>query len=102
MRLGGQWPNCTRTVLCGQPPGPPVNGTRSWIQGAEEDQETYDTQVTRNYVTCNVLYYSVQVRYGCQDGSQFDTDGDGLGDSPTIDIRSVHNFGHKNSKICDV
>ena len=79
-----------------------MNGTRSWIQGAEEDQETYDTQVTRNYVTCNVLYYSVQVRYGCQDGSQFDTDGDGLGDSPTIDIRSVHNFGHKNSKICDV
>ena len=79
-----------------------MNGTRSWIQGAEEDQETYDTQVTRNYVTCNVLYYSVQVRYGCQDGSQFDTDGDGLGDSPTIDIRSVHNFGRKNSKICDV
>ena len=31
----------------------------------------------------------MQVRYGCQDGSQFDTDGDGLGDSVTIDIRSV-------------
>ena len=36
-----------------------------------------------------ITMYYVQVRYSCQDGSQFDTDGDGLGDSPTIDIRFV-------------
>ena len=40
-------------------------------------------------VTCNVLYYSVQVRYGCQDGSQFDTDGDGAGDSVEVTIRCL-------------
>ena len=46
MRLGGQWPNCTQTVVCGQPPLPTVNGTRTWLGNAEESQETYNTRVS--------------------------------------------------------
>ena len=49
---------------------PPINGTRTWLGGAE-GEETYDTKV----------------RYTCQHGQQFDTDGDGLGDAVSIDIR---------------
>jgi hypothetical protein len=30
----GQWPNCTRTVKCGQPLAPPTNGSIIWINGA--------------------------------------------------------------------
>jgi hypothetical protein len=29
----GQWPNCTSTVKCGQPPAPPINGSITWING---------------------------------------------------------------------
>ena len=71
VRQGGAWPNCTATVLCGDPPPPPVNGSRTWVGGAEEGRDTYNTVVT----------------YTCQHGSQFDTDGDGLGDSLSIDVR---------------
>ena len=71
VRTGGLWPNCTDTVRCGQPPQPPLNGSREWISPATELEETYDTKVT----------------YHCQDGSQFDTDGDGLGDQISITIR---------------
>ena len=66
-----QWPNCTATVLCGQPPDHPVNGSRTWLYGVAEGQETYGTLV----------------RYQCQHGSQFDTNDDGVGDSVFIDIR---------------
>jgi hypothetical protein len=38
----GQWPNCTSTVNCGQPPDPPVNGTIQWLDGANILQEGYD------------------------------------------------------------
>jgi hypothetical protein len=31
----GQWPNCTTTVKCGQPPSPTLNGSVVWIAGAE-------------------------------------------------------------------
>ena len=65
------WPNCTRTIVCGQPPEPDVNVTRVWINGASENQETYDTRV----------------RYKCQDGSQFDTDNDLVGDTQPVDTR---------------
>ena len=75
VRQGETWPNCTETVVCGVPPDPPVNGSRTWLNGAEENQMTYDT---------GVLYH-------CEDGSQFDTDNDGLGDSVTVEIRCQWN-----------
>ena len=31
--------------------------------------------------------YNTRVQYRCQDGSQFDTDGDGEGDTPMVEIR---------------
>ena len=71
VRQGLTWPNCTATVLCGQPPDHPINGSRTWLYGALEGQETYATRV----------------RYQCQHGKQFDTDDDGVGDSVSIDIR---------------
>ena len=72
---GNIWPNCTETVICGLPPDPPVNGSRIWILPAVENQETYDTHIT----------------YQCQNGSQFDTDGDGKGDVLTVTIRCQWN-----------
>ena len=75
VKQGGLWPNCTETVVCGQPPEPAVNVTRTWLSPAVDNQETYDTYV----------------RYQCQDGSQFDTDGDGVGDSVTVTIRCLWN-----------
>ena len=68
------WPNCTETVVCGQPPEPDVNVTRTWVD-APDNQDTYDTHLT----------------YRCQDGSQFDTDGDGAGDSVEVGIRCLWN-----------
>jgi hypothetical protein len=35
----GQWPNCTVTVNCGQPPDPPVNGSIQWLNDANIYQE---------------------------------------------------------------
>ena len=70
---GNSWPNCTETVACGQPPQPPVNGTRTWLSPALVYQETYNTRV----------------EYSCQDGSQFDTDGDGVGDQVKITTRCL-------------
>ena len=75
VRQGDSWPNCTQTVVCGIPPDPPVNGSRIWLYGAEENQMTYNT---------SVLYH-------CENGSQFDTDNDGLGDSVTVTIRCQWN-----------
>ena len=61
------WPNCTDTVLCGQPPAKPTNGRVNglpgfegairWLGGAPDLQDTYNTWV----------------EYTCADGSQFDT-----------------------------
>ena len=75
VRNGNVWPNCTETVLCGKPPDPPINGTRTWMSPASEDQETYNTHIV----------------YTCQDGSQFDTDNDGRGDSVSVEIRCQWN-----------
>ena len=75
VRRGASWPNCTETVVCGQPPLPPVNGSRVWLSPGSELQETYNTNIT----------------YSCQDGSQFDTDGDGAGDSLSVTIRCQWN-----------
>jgi hypothetical protein len=36
--VAGAWPNCTRTVVCGQPPPPPVNGTRTWLNDSVQYQ----------------------------------------------------------------
>ena len=73
VRQGSTWPNCTNTVLCGQPPDPPVNGSITWLSPSQELDESYNTMVV----------------YHCQDGSQFDTDGDGYGDSVNITIRCL-------------
>ena len=70
VRQGGRWPNCTSTVLCGPPPLPPLNGTISW-----NSAETYSTVAA----------------YLCQDGSQFDTDGDGAGDAVSVSSRCQWN-----------
>ena len=37
----GKWPNCTSTVVCGQPPAPPVNGTITWITGTTNQVKGY-------------------------------------------------------------
>ena len=72
MVQGSLWPNCTQTVICGDPLEPPVNGSRTWLYGEPEPQQTYNTSI----------------RYHCKDGSQFDTDGDGtVGDVRSVDIR---------------
>ena len=63
------WPQCSETVYCGDPPEPSENGTRIWQNGIE-GQDSYDTNI----------------RYGCVDGSQFDTNKDLVGDSITLDI----------------
>ena len=67
--IGEVWPNCTDTVICGQPPGKPTNGsvngvfgyngTQAWISPATELQDTYDTSV----------------EYKCAIGSQFEKAG---------------------------
>ena len=69
-----KWPNCTATVRCGQPPPKPVDGAINgtfgfdgsieWLYDAPDLQDTYDTWV----------------EYRCANGSQFDTNDDGLGD----------------------
>ena len=61
------WPTCLSTVNCGQPPTAPEGGARTWINGIEF-KDTYATQV----------------KYQCIKGSQFDTNGDGAGDSEFI------------------
>ena len=42
--IPAQWPNCTRTVLCGQPPAAPLNGTRTWLAGVQGGTEEYNTR----------------------------------------------------------
>ena len=74
---GNLWPNCTATVKCGQPPAKPSNGfingqsgydgTITWLNNAEDLQDTYDTWV----------------EYRCVNGSMFDVNGDGDGDEET-------------------
>ena len=66
--LRENWPTCLSTVHCGQPPNVTENGIRSWMNGIEF-KETYGTIVS----------------YGCVKGSQFDTNGDELGDSLSIE-----------------
>ena len=75
------WPNCTQTVRCGPPPLHPTNGmvngregydgSITWMYGAAKDSDTYNTTV----------------EYTCANGSQFDTDGDGQGNSGAIQSR---------------
>ena len=69
-----KWPNCTKSVLCGQPPAVPVNGSITWLNGTEF-QETYNTYV----------------KYHCQDGSQFDINQEGVGESLSVVTRCQWN-----------
>ena len=39
------WPNCTQTVICGQPLEAPVNGSVEWLPPAQMGQITYNTSV---------------------------------------------------------
>ena len=64
------WPQCSGDVFCGDPPEPSEDGTRVWLNGIE-----------------NLDSYDEDIRYGCVNGSQFDTNNDTIGDSITIDIK---------------
>ena len=63
------WAQCSETVHCGQPPGKTENGTRTWLKSDEFTNS-----------------YSTEVVYTCVDGSQFDTDNDGVGDTTGITL----------------
>lgn len=69
------WLPCYDMLSCDKPPDPPSNGSRSWIYPALIFQEFYDTNI----------------RYFCEDGSQFDVNGDQIGDSIFIEIRCQWN-----------
>ena len=69
LRYPSPWPQCSSTVQCGAPPAATVNGTRVWRAGGEGNEE-----------------YAAVVRYECATGQQFDTTGDGAGDSLWLDI----------------
>ena len=75
------WPQCSRTTYCPAPPSPPTNdprhadtvpaGTRTWIGDLKEPEHQYLTKVA----------------YRCTQGSQFDTDSDGVGD--TLELQTT-------------
>jgi len=48
--MAGAWPNCTNTVLCGQPPLPPTNGSVTWLYGSSQYQVM--RYVTFNHLPC--------------------------------------------------
>ena len=92
VKLGGSWPNCTKTVSCGPPPDKPTNGfinaetgfegTITWLNGVPTGRETYNTSV----------------QYACVEGSKFDTNSSGGGDSTTVQVRCQWNkFWHPYS-----
>ena len=62
------WAQCSHIVDCGQPPHKTQNGIRTW-QGSEFKDN-----------------YGTQVEYSCENGSQFDTDNDGFGDSLQLTV----------------
>ena len=63
------WPQCSLYTYCGQPPEPPVGGSRLWLTGDEGDD-----------------YSGTEVIYRCINGSEFDTNNDGDGNSFDITI----------------
>ena len=63
------WPQCSATISCGIPPLAPVNGSKIWINGTEPN-DIYDTGIL----------------YKCVNGSKFDTNGDGIGDSDNVTV----------------
>ena len=64
------WPQCSEDIFCGEPPLPPTQGgSRFWVVGDEGDDS-----------------YNSYVSYRCLNGSEFDTDGDGAGDTIEISI----------------
>ena len=44
LRYPDPWPQCSETVHCGSPPDAPVNGSRTWLNG-QENQDTYATNI---------------------------------------------------------
>ena len=64
-----EWPQCSDDIQCGEPPEPPEQGERYWIVNDEGDDS-----------------YESRVAYQCVNGSEFDTTGDGKGDSVSIMI----------------
>ena len=85
-------------VLCGAPPEPTVNGSRVWID-LDYNDDSIEVISIRKILLRLIIYiinilkniqldaYNTRVQYRCKDGSQFDTDGDGEGDTPMVEIR---------------
>lgn len=70
------WPTCLTDfeVHCGPPPSAPANGSRVWLTGDEPAD-----------------YYNRTLIYNCIKGSQFDTNNDQIGDSPSVQITCLWN-----------
>ena len=78
---GESWPNCTKTINCGPPPTKPTNGFINAVQG-------FDGYITwLNGAPPGRDTYSTTVEYKCAQGSQFDQDGDGLGETISMTSR---------------
>ena len=67
LKYPAEWPQCSLDVHCGEPPGHSDGGTMLWTVGDEDNYDTY-------------------VAYCCVNGSEFDTNANGAGDSVEIQI----------------
>ena len=63
-----EWPQCSKDINCGPPVTPPANVSRTWLKGRSEPDSTYKTFI----------------EYNCEDGSKFDTDEDGIGETDSL------------------
>ena len=63
------WPQCSETISCGTPPSLPVNGSRTWLNETDLDNK-----------------YGTHITYKCVQGSKFDTNNNGVGDSENVTI----------------
>ena len=73
---GDEWPNCTATVRCGDPPSKPINNR---INGTDGHDGSI-TWLNNN----NQDVYNTSVKYKCADGSQFDTSDNSAGDTVSL------------------
>ena len=79
-RYPAEWTLCSDTVQCGQPPDITEGGYQAWVLDGYYgyDYLYYDSSLETGD------FYQTEVEYGCVNGSQFDTDGDGYGDAYRI------------------
>ena len=78
-RYPDTWTLCSDTVQCGQPPNATDAGYRTWVLGGY-----YGVMGLEDDLVVGDDYYLAEVEYGCVNGSQFDTDNNGFGDSYRI------------------